>query len=898
MSDFRLAVRALLATPVVAGLAVLSLALGIGANTAIFSLIDGLLLRPLPVREPQALVLLTDASAPGIRSYGYAVWTQIHQHAELFDGSIAWAPEQFALNRRGEIQVVDGLWVSGSFFETLGVTPLLGRTLTAADDRRDGGANGPAVAIGYGFWQRRFGGAADIIGRTLTLDDATFTIVGVMPPGFYGPEVGRAVDVFVPLGTEPFVRGRDSAIDGAGCCLGLTIMVRLKPGQSIDAATGALRGVQPQIREATLPRDGRWRKQDIDRYMRDAFALAPGATGTSRLWARYERPLLALMVVVALVLLIACANIANLLLARAIARQHELRVRLALGATRWRLVRQLLAESAVIAVAGAMLGVVMASWASDLLVRQLSAARGAAVVLDLSLDRGVLAFTMAVTILVTLLAGIAPALRAVRLAAVDALKSHAWATPSSAGAGAATRAGAGAGAGASAGAGAGGVAAAAITATSTSIACGVGPGGVILIAQVAMSVVLVVAAGLFLRTFVSLARLPLGFDRDGVLMVSVSTERTRVPQDQRPALFTRTRDAVRAVPGVADAAISFLTPVGGPILLRPIDTADGVPLTLPERERLAAVNLISPGWFDTLGTSIISGRDFTERDTTNAPPVAIINQAFARKLLRGVRADASVDANASAKTNPNADASPTAAADLSPIGRTISIGITGPNAGSVEVIGVVADAVYASLREPVPPTMYFPLAQMRFQKAPLSALTMSVRATHGSPLALTNSITAAIANVDPDLAITFRPLADQVSASIAQERIVAMLSGFFGALAVLLAGLGLFGVTAYAVSRRRREIGIRIALGAAPASVMRLVLTRVMLLVGIGITVGAGLSLWASRFVAAMLYGLDPRDPVTLTIAAGLLATVGFVAAWLPARQAIRIDPAIVLRLD
>ncbi len=853
MHDVRLAFRSLRSSPIVSLLAVISLALGIGANTAIFSLIDGLLLRPLPVRDPSSLVLVSDTSAPGIRSYGYFFWDQFRQRANFFDGLLAWSPDDFALTTRGERQAVQGAWVSSAFFETLGVTPWLGRMPSAATNtaedttantagsgaantagsRAESTAENTAIAISYGFWQRHFGGAEDAIGRTLALNDVTFTIVGVTPPSFVGTEVARAFDVMVPVAVEPLMRGADSAVAGGSCCLNLTIMGRLRAGQTLAAATAALRGIQPQIREATLPPVGRWRPQDRDRYLRDPFTLTPGTTGNSRLRLRYERPLLTLMVVVLLVLLIACANIANLLFARAVARQHEWHVRVALGASRWQLVRPLFTESALIAIAGAALGVLLATWSSQLLLR-LIATSTTPLMLDVSLDRTVLIFTIAATAFVTLLAGIAPALRMMRSASRVGISASASAT--------------------------------ATDTLRTHTGLGI-PGG-ILVAQVALSLVLLVAAMMFVRTFVSLVRLPLGFDRDRVLMVTLNAERVRIVPEERPALFERTRDAVRAVRGVADAAISFITPVSGPVLLRPIDAADGAPITLPERERMSAVNLVSPGWFDTFGTRILTGRDFSDRDGASAPAVVIVNQRFVRKLLHGGN----------------------------PIGCTPSIGIVGPNAGSAEVIGVVADAVYASLREPMPPTMYFPLSQMR--KLFLASPTLSVRSGQGMPQQLMHSVAAAVGEVNPDLAISFRPLADQVDASIAQERVIALLSGFFGALAVLLAALGLFGVTLHSVVRRQREIGIRIALGAAPARVMRLVLARVAVLIGVGVVVGVAVSIWASPLVGSLLYGLGPRDPGTFIAAASVLSMVGLLAGWLPARRALRVNPASILRSE
>jgi putative ABC transport system permease protein len=831
LQDVRLAIRSLRATPVVTIVAVLSLALGIGANTAMFSLVNSLLLRTLPVREPGRLVTVRSHEPEGFPEWSYPVWDEVRQRPQLFDGVAAWSPTVPAnVTTNGDTQKADGLFASGAFFETLGVPAFVGRTFSDADDRRGGGPDGPVAVISYGFWQRQFGGSASAIGRTVALENVPFTIVGITPADFFGADVGRTFDVIVPLGTEPLVSRSESRIASRGVAW-LNIIGRLKPQQTVDAATAALRGVRQQILDATLP-DG-WPKSALVEYRGRVFSLAPAATGDSSLRREYQQPLLTIMVVVVLVLVIACANIANLLLARATARRHELSVRVALGASRWRLVRQLFMESLVLAGAGAALGMLVASWGSRFLVSQIST-EVRPVFLDLSLDRHVLLFTIGVALATALLFGVAPALQASGVAPMEAMKDH-----------------------------------------GTRLSPGEGRrGGVasgLVVGQVALSVVLVVAAGLFVRTFTALATRPLGFERNRVLVASVNAHSAAIDLAERLPLYERARDAVRALPGVAAAAFSYQTPpVTGMISIMSVDTiSGGVPLL--GMARMSAVNFITPGWFSALGTRVVAGRDVTDRDRQGTPPVVVANRAFARKFLNSA----------------------------SPLGHTIAttVGLPG-HPLSIEVVGVVEDAVHGSLRYPVSPMLYLPMAQVDWlPSAVLAQVDLSVRSDDGvPPLQLARSVAAAIQAVNPDMVVTFRSLTDQVNATLTQERVVALLSGLFGGLALLLAALGLYGVTAYAVGRRRREIGIRMALGAAPAGIIRLVLSRVTLLVGVGVMAGAGVSIWASRFVATLLYGLEPRDPITLVGAALVLGTVGGAAGWLPAYHASRIDPAEVLR--
>ncbi len=818
MQDVRNAFRALRATPLVSAVAILSLALGIGANTAIFSIVNSLLLRALPVRQPERLVML---AAGDNRQWSWTnpIWEQIRDRPELFDGALAWGTTRFDLAQGGETEPVNGIWASGSFFGVLGVPAILGRTFDEADDARGGGPDGPVAVISYGYWQRRYGGAAAVIGRSLSLNRTAYTIVGVAPADFFGTDVGRTFDVVVPLGTEVTMRGPQHRLDQRSFWW-LTVMARLKPGQSIEAATAALRAAQPQVSESTRPQF--WTGKGSGGFLSDPFSLLPAATGNSFLRARYQRPLLTLMVVVGLVLLIACANIANLLLARTTARRHELSVRQALGASRWRLARQLLAESLVLAGLGAGLGLVFARWGSGLLVRQLSTST-TTVFLDLTLDLRVLGFTAAAAVGTALLFGTAPALGATRLAPADALKEQGR---------------------------------------------GVGGGrmrvsGSLVVAQVALSLVLVVAASLFVRTFSRLATLDTGFDADPVLVVNLEAERSAVAPADRPALYERVRQATLALPGVANAGVSVVTPVSGSTWQYGVEIL-GEPA--PETENRVYVNLVTPAWFATYGTRLLAGRDFDDRDRAGAPRVAIVNQTFAGRFLNAAN----------------------------PIGCMVrEAGGPPPQPAPAEVVGLVEDAVYRSLRDPVPPTLYLAVAQW---ERPETFVALSLRSAVGGSASLTRSVADAIGQVDRDLTLTFRPLADQVNAALTQERLVAMLSGFFGGLALLLAGLGLYGVTAYAVHRRRGELGIRMALGAAPDGVVRLVLRRVALLVGTGVLLGALASWWAAPLVRTLLYGVDPRDPLMFAVAALVLAVIGAFAGWMPARRAARIDPVETLR--
>jgi predicted permease len=814
------AFRSLKAAPIVTSVAILSLALGIGANTAMFSILDTLVLRSLPVKDPDRLAMVGDTRS-GRTSWTNPIWEAIRDRQDLVDGSFAWSSTRFNLAQGGQTEFVDGVWTSGRYFDVLGVTPLLGRTWKASDDARGGGPDGAVAVISYGFWQRRFGGAVDAIGSSITIERVPFTIVGITPPGFFGIDVGRKFDVAIPIGTEPLIRGKETSLDRRSTWW-LNVMVRLRSDQSLASASSALAGVQPQIRDATMPPD--WREEDKANYLRESFSLDRAATGNSGLRTTYSRPLTTIMVVVGLVLVIACANIANLLLARATARRHELSVRLALGASRVRIARLLLTESLMLSVAGATLGLAFAQWFSRLLVRQLSTPTNN-VFLDLTLDWRILAFTTAVAVTTAVLFGTVPAIRATRLQPNDALREQGR------GAGAHGR---------------------------------FVLGHALVVVQVALSLVLIVAAGLFIRTFTTLTNMNLGFERDRVLVASINAQPLQLDDNARRALFLRMRDAAAGTAGVETAAMSVVTPMSGSTWQWRLELLDGKPIAGSDRS--VYVNYVSPGWFKAYDTRLIAGRDVADADRFGAPDVVVVNEAFARKFTGGVN----------------------------PIGRRIREperpGVRTPER---EIVGYVADAAYRSFRDPVPPTIYVSYAQ---NATPPSSVSITVRSAAGAPALLSTPLVSALLTVNPNVSITLRPLAQQVDAVLTRDRLVAILSGFFGGLALLLAGLGLYGVTSYAVNRRRGEIGIRMALGAAPSSVVALVLRRVATLVVLGVVIGGAVSLWASRFVEALLYGLQPRDPITFLGAALVLGAIGALAGWIPAMRAARIDPARVLR--
>jgi putative ABC transport system permease protein len=828
--DLRYGLRQLRNSPGFTAVAVLSLALGMGANTAIFQLVDAIRLRTLPARDPAELVTVqfaTGATRSGWWSgrsaeFTHRHWEQLRAQQQAFSGLVAWGTTQFDLTSGGQTRLAEGLFVSGDFFRVLGVSPVLGRSFTAADDSP--GCGGAAAVIGHAFWQRHFAADPGVLQRTVSLDGRSFPVIGVMPPTFFGVEVGQRFDVAVPLCADTLLAA-DTTVQRIPMAHAwwLSMMGRLAPGWTLERARSHLKALSPAIMRATLPPS--YKPELAKRYLANQLDAVAGGTGVSFLRRQYERPLWLLLATTAVVLLIACANLANLLLARASNREREMAVRLAIGASRRRLVRQLLVESLVLALAGAALGAVVAQLLSDALVAFISTENNPLFV-GLSLDWRVLGFTAGLALLTCLLFGLVPAMRATHLAPAVALRSG--------------------GRGATAG----------------------GPRvslrRTLVVTQVALSLVLLVGALLFVRSLRNLVTAEAGFQAEGVLTVALDFTRMAHTKDRRPAIQRDLLDRLSSVPGVVSAAQVGFTPISGSGWNDDVGP-DGSTAAGSGKE--ANFNRVGPGYFRTMRTGLLAGREFDQRDTAASLKVAIVNEAFARKHFGA----------------PNV------------VGRTFHLDAdAGKPEPLFQIVGVVHNTKYRQLREDFTPIGFFPFAQDE-EPEPSARFVLRVQ---GAPGPLMKTLQETVAQVSPVIGIQFRLLSAQLEESLLRERLMATLSSAFAVLAVLLSMLGLYGVIAYMVARRRNEIGVRIALGADRGRVIRLVLRETVVLVAAGLVLGLGIAVWAGRAAAALLYGLPPADPVSLAAGAGLLALIALLASYGPARRAASVEPVVALRDD
>ena len=823
--DLRHGARLLRLDPGFTVAAVLSLALGLGANTAIFQLLDAVRLRTLPVREPgrlaEVLIVQNSRGRTGHFTARHseltsAIWERLREEQGAFSKIAAWSSERLNLAPGGEARWADAMWVSGDFFGVLGVAPALGRLISPSDDRRGCGSVG--AVISNSFWQREFGGRRSALGTRITLEGHPFEIIGVTPPGFFGVDVGRSFDVALPTCSEPVIYAEEPRT-GNRQSWWLAVVGRLKPGWTMERASAQLAVISPGIFEATAPPDydAITRKQ----YLGFKLGAHPAATGWSSLRSRYATPLSLLLGISGLVLLIACANLANLMVARSGARQREIAVRLALGASRGRLIRQLLAESLVLALLGAACGAALAQALTRVLVSSLTTGN-AALFIDLHPDGRVLGFMVGLTSLTCLLFGLMPALQATRAEPLEALK-----------------------------AGGRGIAGSRAR---------FGIRRALVVSQVSLSLVLLVGALLFVRTFRNLSSVNAGFGQDHILISEIDFTTLNLPREARTAYKRELLERLRAIPGVLSAASARIAPVSGEGW-----NDDVFVRGTPAANHLTNFNRVSPGYFRTLQTPFLAGRDFDGNDTKSSPAVAIVTETFARRFFSG----------------------------SNPVGRAfLKKGQDDGRDVVYQVVGLVRDTKYQDLREDFTPIVFLVEAQ---DGTPGPWTRVMIRSDQ--PLAeILSAVKRAVADASPQIVLNFRVLKTTIRDGLLRERLMAILSGFFGALAAVLAMIGLYGVMSFMVVRRKNEIGVRMALGASRRDILGMVLREAAALLGIGLVAGALLAVGAATTARSLLFGLQPGDPATLALAAVGLTIVGLGASLLPARRAASIDPMQALR--
>ena len=824
--DLRYGLRMLVLSPGFTVIAVVTLALGIGANTAIFQLIDTIRLRTIPVKNPEELATVRIADrhwGSGQFSGPYSqltfpMWEQIRNRQQGFSQIAVWSAQQFNLATGGEIRYAKTLRVSGEFFQVLGVMPLFGRLLGPADDQPGCAVGG--ADISYAFWQRNFGGDPSIVGKRVSLNGNSFEIVGVTPPGFNGISVGDTFDVAVPVCIEPIVSPRNNRLTIRHAWW-LASIGRLKPGWSVARSNAQMNALTPAILQETIPPF--YDSETVEKYLEYKLGVFSASTGFSQLRRDSETPLWLLLGISGLVLLIACANLANLMLARAGARERQITIRLALGATRARMIRELLSESILLAVAGSICGLFLAFAVSRMLVAFLSTA-DTQIFLELGTDWRVLGFATALAVLTTVLFGLAPAFRATRGEPAALLQSGSRGMT----------------------------------------------GGrerftlrrVLVVSQVSQSVVLLTGALLFARSLRNLTTLNIGFQQNGILIASVDFTRLHLPEDQYTEYKRALSTPIKAIPGVEAAANAMLVPFGGntwndDIITEGSDKDQGV----------AWLNYLGPGYFQAIGTPLLAGRDFDDRDTATSVRVAIVNQAFVRKILKGA----------------------------DPLGKRFRIHEPpGKPRPLYEIVGVTGDNKFDDMHEEFLPFVYFPATQ---QEKPGPDDQIIIRSS--LPLGgLMASIKQAINDVNPGIEFEFTVFKTKVHNSLVKDELLATLSGFFGFLAALLAAIGLYGVISYMVVQRTKEIGIRMAIGAKRVDVVGMILRQAGILTVAGLVIGTGLALASAQVAKSLLYGLKPRDPFTLVLAVLTLTAVAALASFLPAYRASRLDPLKALRYE
>ncbi len=828
--DLHFAARILRKNSGFTAVAVLTLALGIGANTAIFSLMNAVLLKTLPVKNPSQLTLFGAGKWGGISDdvpnrswqlFSYPFYLQVQRDNSVFSDVTAISSMSSevhgTIGEDSEAEAIHAQLVSGTYFSALGVNPILGRTFTDDDDRIPGG--GPVAVSSYAWWIRRFGADPSIVGKKMRIGSTVYTVIGVTPSEFFGSTVGESPDVWVPLSMEELLPPGWKGLHD-NLFQSLYIIARRKPYMSVEQAQTNVNVLFKQaVRELIGPQPT---KKQLDDIQHAFIELTPADRGLSQLRNQFSKPLRVLMVVVGLVLLIACTNIANLLFARATNRQREIAVRMSLGAGPLRVIRQLLTESFLLALLGAVLGVALATWTSKLLLLMVSTSPQP-LPLNVALDSRVLMFTLLLSLATPLLFGMVPAWHTARVEINSSSKLGRSTTP-----------------------------------VHSPFA------KALIVSQIALSLVLLVGAGLFLRTLVNLTNVDMGFNKNSALLFTIEPASVGYKEDSRLAnLYDQIEQRVSAVPGVHAASFSMFTFNQG-AWSEPASTQEESAEAKSNREIL--YNKVGTGFFSTMGLQLMTGRTFSPQDTENSPKVAVINETMARRFF------------------PNE----------SPLGRVFRLG--GPDAKPENdkiVVGVVKDAKYMALKERPWPAAYLPFSQN------VGYLWDFEARFSGDAQSTAAAIRQAIREVDPRLpASGVGTLAEQVDRSVVGQRLTTQLSSFFGLVAVFLACIGIYGLMSYAVLHRTNEIGIRVALGAQRGQILRLIMRQGFVLAAAGVVVGIALAFLLTRFLASLLFGVQPFDPVTFVCVALLLTLIALAACYLPARRATHVDPLVALRYE
>ncbi len=819
--NLRYTIRVLAKNPDFTTVAILSLALGIGANTAIFTLINALLLRDLPVREPERLVQLVAARPDGKVPFSYPMFREVERGQRVFIGLIGWGTGGMqSVEVNGMLSQNHVVAVTGNGYSELGVTPLLGRLLTPEDSNPSSGTTSQVAVLGYEFWHSRLGGAVDVVGKQIRVEGHLFSIIGVTRKGFAGMTTGQPPDITIPITAYPaLMEGNEFTLDSRSI-LWLSVIGRLKDGVTIDQARAQLQSFWPDVLLATASTEIPGPRRQ--RFLSMGLEVSSAAKGfTSGLRSQFARPLYVLAGIVGLILLVACVNLANLMLARAAACSHEMSVRVAIGASRWSLARQVLTESLALSLAGALLGLAFAFWGSRVLVLLMTQGSLFPPTLDVSPDLRVLSLTASVAILTGILFGIAPAWSSSREDPATVLQQNA--RNLSGGTGNLSKA--------------------------------------LIITQVALSLVLLLGAGLLARSFEKLCSIDLGFQKESLLEIALYPKPGGYQNLDLNSYHMQLLARISSLPGVGSVSFGDATipsPQGwhDTVSQMTADSSTGIRL-------MANAALVSPGFFRTLAIPLLRGRDFNETDDKKHARIAIVNSNLAERLF------------------PNGDA----------IGKSIRFGFM-PDYENIEIVGIARSARIFNIRDATTPVIFLSSFQYPHEWGGLIVRTKE------APEALAKTVGHEVESLGHEYVLRTRTVAQTISAELVEERVIAMLSGFFAALALLLASIGLYGLMSYAVTRRTREIGIRVAVGAQRQNVLWLVLRETLAMALFGIAIGIPSALAATRLIASMLFGLSPSDLPTIAAVSLLLLLVALFAGYLPARRASAIDPIVALRAD